>query len=133
VGAIAEVTPAIPGSIVLSAVSHSKNFPQRRPEMSAFDRFRSAIDRIQPEVAIVLGSGLSGVATQLQTATTIPYAEIPGLVPPTIQGHHGKMALGCWGHVPTIVCSGRVHFYEGHSWKQVTALVRMLSDFGIIE
>jgi purine-nucleoside phosphorylase len=96
-----------------------------------FDEFRRAVDAVHPTAAVVLGSGLSEVANDFTPTATVAYADIPGLVPPTVAGHRGQMAVGHWAGVPTVVCYGRVHFYEGHPWERVTTLVRLLAEFGV--
>lgn len=100
--------------------------------MSAFEQFRSAVLSVRPRAAVVLGSGLSDAASGFTTAAAVAYADVPGLVPPSVAGHRGQMAVGHWGRVPAVVCSGRVHFYEGHSWERVTAIVRLLAGFGVL-
>jgi purine-nucleoside phosphorylase len=99
--------------------------------MTDFDAFRAAVAAHGPRTAVVLGSGLGAAADGLAVAAAVGYAGVPGLVPPTVRGHGGRLAVGKWGGVPAVVCFGRVHFYEGHPWERVTALVRLLADLGI--
>ncbi|MGL6095294.1 MAG: purine-nucleoside phosphorylase [Fimbriiglobus sp.] len=98
--------------------------------MTPFDRFHTAVTAEPPRAAVVLGSGLGAAADPLAVSAEVAYADVPGLVPPTVHGHRGRMAVGAWAGTPVVVCFGRVHFYEGHPWDRVTALVRMLADFG---
>jgi purine-nucleoside phosphorylase len=51
-------------------------------------------------------------------------------VPPTVQGHKGRLAVGDWAGTPALVFFGRLHFYEGHPWDVVTGTVRVLADLG---
>ncbi len=100
--------------------------------MTPFANFRAAVAAIAPRAAAVFGSGLSGAADgHFAPVASIPYADVPGLVPPTVAGHGGRLAVGHWDGVPAVVCLGRVHFYEGHSWERVTALVRLVAEFGV--
>ena len=100
--------------------------------MTTFAEFRAAVTAIAPRAATVFGSGLSGAADgHFAPVAGIPYADVPGLVPPTVAGHGGRLAVGHWDGVPVVVCLGRVHFYEGHSWERVTALVRLVAEFGV--
>lgn len=99
--------------------------------MTAFDQFRADADRLKPRAAVVLGSGLGGVTAGFQPVATVPYAKVPGLPPPTVAGHSGKLSVGQWAGVPAVVCSGRVHFYEGHPWDRVTRLVELVADLGV--
>lgn len=100
--------------------------------MTAFSDFRAAVAAVAPTAAAVFGSGLSGAADgHFAAVATIAYADVPGLVPPTVAGHGGRLAVGHWDGVPVVVCFGRVHFYEGHGWDRVTALVRMVAELGV--
>ena len=99
--------------------------------MTSFDAFRSAVAARRPRVAVVLGSGLGAAAAGLARAAEVSYADVPGLAPPTVKGHGGRLAVGHWAGVPAVACFGRVHFYEGHPWERVTALVRLLAELGV--
>jgi len=84
-----------------------------------------------PRVAVVLGSGLGGVADTLQDGVEIPYSEIPHFVSSTVPGHEGKLLIGSIGGVDVALMKGRVHFYEGYSMEQVTLPIRVFSLMGI--
>jgi len=84
-----------------------------------------------PRVAVVLGSGLGGVAETLQDGVEIPYSEIPHFVSSTVQGHEGKLLIGSIGGVDVALMKGRVHFYEGYSMDQVTLPIRVFNLLGI--
>src|SRR5215203_6599751 len=70
---------------------------------------------LEPQVALVLGSGLGGLADEFAESVAIPYGEIPGFVTSTAEGHAGRLVIGKVGAVPVIAMQGRVHFYEGYS------------------
>ena len=99
--------------------------------MTPFDDFRRACELSRPRSAVVLGSGLAGVAGAFASMHTLAYADVPGLVAPGVAGHRGELALGTWGGVPALVCFGRVHYYEGHPWGRVTRLVELVADLGV--
>jgi purine-nucleoside phosphorylase len=99
--------------------------------MTPFDTFRRAVEATAPRAAVVLGSGLADAAAAFTATASVPYAAVPGLVPPTVAGHRGRLAVGHWGAVPVVVCSGRIHFYEGHPWERVTRLVELVAGFGV--
>jgi purine-nucleoside phosphorylase len=82
-------------------------------------------------IALVLGSGLGGVADELAESASIPYADIPGFPRSTAIGHAGRMIFGKSGEVPLAVMQGRVHLYEGYSPQQVVFPVRVLGRMGI--
>ena len=86
---------------------------------------------IQPKLAIILGSGLGNFASQVENATTIPYAEIPHFPQSTVVGHSGKLVLGTVARIPIAVMQGRVHAYEGYTMPQVTFSTRVLGLLGV--
>lgn len=99
--------------------------------MTGWPAVRSAAEALNPRAAVVLGSGLGGVTAGFTPAASVGYADVPGLVGPTVAGHRGTLAVGEWAGVPAVVCSGRVHFYEGHPWGRVTRLVEVAAEFGV--
>jgi purine-nucleoside phosphorylase len=84
-----------------------------------------------PRAAVVLGSGLGGVADAIKDTVEIPYNEIPHFVTSTVQGHEGKVIIGSCDGVDVVLMKGRVHFYEGYSMEEVTLPVRVFSVMGI--
>ena len=97
------------------------------------DRLAKVPQLAQPRVAIVLGSGLGGVADLLEPEPrlTIPYAEIPHVPVATVQGHAGELVAGLAAGVPVLLLSGRAHAYEGWSHRQTTLLLRACLSLGI--
>ena len=86
---------------------------------------------LEPRVGIVLGSGLGGLADDLEGAVEIPYAEIPGWPVSTAVGHAGRLVLGMLAGVPVAVMCGRAHLYEGLPAERVVFGVRVLGRLGI--
>ena len=86
---------------------------------------------LQPKLALILGSGLGDFASQVKSAVTIPYSEIPYFPQSTVAGHSGKLILGEIGGVPVAVMQGRVHAYEGYALEQVTFPIRVLGLLGV--
>src|SRR5262249_27389150 len=84
-----------------------------------------------PRIAVVLGSGLGGVATAVSDGIEIPYSEIPYFATSTVQGHAGVLLVGECGGVDVAVMKGRFHFYEGYSMEDVPLPVRVFSLMGI--
>jgi purine-nucleoside phosphorylase len=95
-----------------------------------FAAVRAASDRLMPRAAVVLGSGLSGATVGFEPVAVVGYAEVPGLVPPTVAGHKGQLAVGSWAGVPVLVFAGRVHFYEGHPRERVIGPVHLAAELG---
>ena len=67
-----------------------------------------------PDVGIVLGSGLGGLADELVDPVAIPFAELPGWPAATAPGHAGRLLLGELGGKPVVMLQGRFHLYEGN-------------------
>ncbi len=84
----------------------------------------------RPQVALVLGSGLSALADHVEGATRIPFPEIPGMANVGVQGHRGELVLGTLGGCSVALLAGRVHFYEGHTPEEVVFGVRLMSLLG---
>lgn len=85
----------------------------------------------QPHVAIVLGSGLGGLAQAIESAVSIPYRDIPGFPASTVAGHAGELVAGTLDGVPVLAQSGRFHLYEGHPPEIAGLPVRVFAALGI--
>lgn len=83
-----------------------------------------------PEVAVILGTGLGGLANDVADAVSVPYAEIPGFPEGTLEAHAGRFVLGKLEGKPVVVMDGRYHFYEGFTLEQVTLPVRVMRALG---
>jgi purine-nucleoside phosphorylase len=84
-----------------------------------------------PQVGIILGSGLGGLAASVESAAIIPYDEIPEWPVSTVIGHRGRLLIGKFEEKEVIVMQGRVHYYEGYSMAQVCLPVRVLQRMGV--
>ncbi|MEA2575292.1 MAG: purine-nucleoside phosphorylase [Chloroflexia bacterium] len=84
----------------------------------------------QPDVAIILGSGLGALADEVDAVASVPYGEIPGFVQSSVVGHAGRLVFGLLEGTRVAVMQGRVHFYEGLSLQQTTFPVRVLQALG---
>ena len=85
----------------------------------------------EPKIAIVLGTGLGKLSDKIQNAVKIPYNEIPHFPESTVKGHEGCLIYGSLNNVPIIAQSGRFHFYEGYSMKEVTLPIRVFKFLGV--
>lgn len=83
-----------------------------------------------PEVAIILGTGLGGLARRIETSVTIPYDRIPNFPLSTVESHAGQLLCGTIGHRAVVAMQGRFHRYEGYDLRQVTFPVRVLRALG---
>lgn len=99
-------------------------------------RVEAAVDFIlerrllQPQVAIILGSGLGGLARDVRHSTSVAYRDIPHFETTHADGHAGQLILGYLAGVPVVVMQGRYHRYEGHSNATVCFPVRVMQALG---
>jgi purine-nucleoside phosphorylase len=83
-----------------------------------------------PEVAVIAGSGLSGLADRMADAVRLPFDKIPGWPASTVQGHAGLLAGGLLEGVPCLIAAGRAHLYEGYSAFESSFNVRVFHALG---
>ena len=86
---------------------------------------------LQPQLAIILGSGLGPFADTLQNRVVIPTENIPHYPKSTVEGHAGALVFGEHAGVRVLAVKGRTHFYEGYSIKDVTFVVRIMQMLNI--
>ncbi|SEV88104.1 MULTISPECIES: purine-nucleoside phosphorylase [Prevotellaceae] len=84
-----------------------------------------------PKTAIILGTGLGQLASEITDKTEYSYSDIPNFPVSTVEGHSGKLIFGKLGDVDILAMQGRFHFYEGYSMKEVTFPVRVMYELGI--
>ena len=97
----------------------------------AADYVKEAMAGRQPEVGIVLGSGLGKLADQIGNPLVIPYKDIPGFPVSTALGHRGNFIVGTLGGKTVIAMQGRIHFYEGYGMEMVVLPIRVMINAGI--
>jgi len=83
-----------------------------------------------PEAAVVLGTGLGGVAEEMEGAVSLPYDSIPGFPVSTVRGHRGALLAGRIRGRAVLAMEGRFHYYEGYSLREVTFPVRVFRALG---
>ncbi len=84
-----------------------------------------------PEIGIILGTGLGGLVSEIEIEHSLPYNEIPNFPLSTVEGHSGRLILGILGGKKVVAMQGRFHFYEGYSMEKVTFPVRVMKFLGI--
>jgi purine-nucleoside phosphorylase len=84
-----------------------------------------------PEVGVVLGSGLGGLADALQDPVSLPYEQLPHWPASTVAGHEGRLVVGTLLGRSVAALSGRCHAYEGHTLQTVTFAVRVMGLLGV--
>jgi purine-nucleoside phosphorylase len=83
-----------------------------------------------PEIGIILGTGLGGLANEIAVDASVPYEQIPGFPLSTVESHAGRLLLGRLGRRRVIAMQGRFHRYEGYSLTEVTFPVRVMRALG---
>lgn len=83
-----------------------------------------------PQVAIIMGSGLSAVDEILMRSTRVHYVAIPHFPVPKVAGHRGQVVFGKAGKMEVVVFEGRVHYYEGNTMAEVTFCSRVIGRLG---
>ncbi len=107
------------------------------PEFYTREHFARAAEYIstrtrhRPQVAIVLGSGLGGLVSEVEEADTILYSDIPDFPQCTVEGHMGRLVIGRLAGACVAVMQGRAHYYEGYSMQQVTFPIRVFQQMGV--
>ncbi len=105
------------------------SYPFAQYQESA-DFIRSRIGDFQPEVAMVLGSGLGFLGDVVENPTVVPYKDIPHFKVSTAPGHKGQLVFGTLSGKRVAVMQGRMHHYEGYSYEDVSYAVRVLRLLG---
>ena len=92
---------------------------------------RSQIGEFVPQVGIILGTGLGGLAESIDVKYSIDYSSIPNFPVSTVEGHKGRLIFGELGGKQVVAMQGRFHYYEGYTMQQVTFPVRVMKLLGI--
>ncbi|MBO4330663.1 MAG: purine-nucleoside phosphorylase [Oscillospiraceae bacterium] len=88
------------------------------------------VTAFRPRLALVLGSGLGGLADRLELSAAMDYADIDGFPLSTVAGHEGRLLFGRLGGTDTVCMQGRVHYYEGYGIDDVVLPVRLMGLLG---
>ena len=91
---------------------------------------RARIGSAAPDAAIILGSGLGGLAHQIADAVRVPFADVPGFPAATVVGHAGALIGGTLAGRRVIALAGRFHMYEGHDARLAAFPTRVLHALG---
>ncbi len=84
-----------------------------------------------PEIGIILGTGLGGLVKEINIKKSISYKDIPNFPVSTVEGHQGKLIFGELGGKNVVAMQGRFHFYEGYTMSEVVFPVRVMKFLGI--
>lgn len=97
-------------------------------EAAGFIRERTGFE---PEVGIILGTGLGGLVNHIEKEYVVEYADIPDFPVSTVEGHKGRLIFGRLGGRRVVAMQGRFHYYEGYEMWQVVFPVRVMKELGI--
>lgn len=86
---------------------------------------------LEPTLGIILGSGLGGLAAQIEDPVVVPYREVPGMRLSTAPGHAGQFVCGRLSGKNVICMQGRLHFYEGYPMEDITYPIRLMKLLGV--
>jgi purine-nucleoside phosphorylase len=95
------------------------------------DYINKRTEQFQPEVGIILGTGLGGLVTDIEVAFSLMYPNIPNFPISTLEFHSGKLIFGTLNGKRVVAMQGRLHYYEGYNMQQITFPVRVMKALGI--
>ena len=105
--------------------------------MDTYDRIETALGVLrrstesEPELALILGSGLGGLADELENPVSIKYSDIPHFPTSEVSGHAGRLVFGRYMNREVVVMDGRPHYYEGHSMREMAFPIYLLKFLGV--
>jgi purine-nucleoside phosphorylase len=100
------------------------------------DRIAGALETVRattdsdPDVAVILGTGLGGLVEEIEVSAEIAYEDIPGFPLSTVESHAGRLLFGILGGKKVVAMQGRFHRYEGYSMQQIVFPVRVMHALG---
>jgi purine-nucleoside phosphorylase len=92
---------------------------------------KNRIGDFEPEVGIILGTGLGGLVTEIEVEKQLMYSNIPDFPISTLEFHSGKLIFGTLAGKKVVAMQGRLHYYEGYTMQQITFPVRVMKMLGI--
>src|ERR1700710_490049 len=92
---------------------------------------KSRIGDFEPEVGIILGTGLGALVNEIEVEKQLMYSNIPDFPISTLEFHSGKLIFGKLNGVKVVAMQGRLHYYEGYNMQQITFPVRVMKMLGI--
>ena len=104
------------------------NFINKMEEAAGFLKGKGMVN---PETAIIMGTGLGNLGNRIDVEIAINYADIPHFPASTVESHHGRLIYGELSGKKVVAMQGRFHYYEGYSMKQITFPVRVMKALGV--
>nr|WP_294894608.1 purine-nucleoside phosphorylase [uncultured Pedobacter sp.] len=97
----------------------------------SIEYIKHRVGDFNPEIGIILGTGLGGLVSEIEVEHQLMYSNIPNFPISTLEFHSGKLIFGTLSGKKVVAMQGRLHFYEGYNMKQITFPVRVLKMLGI--
>lgn len=94
-------------------------------------KFIKSKTKYNPEIGIILGTGLGGLVNEIENAEIIEYKDIPNFPVSTVKGHHGRLIFGMLGGKEVLAMQGRFHYYEGYEMQLLAFPIRVMKNLGI--
>jgi purine-nucleoside phosphorylase len=104
------------------------NFINKINDTSGFLKGKGMVN---PETAIIIGTGLGSLTKRIEIEVAIDYADIPHFPVSTVESHHGRLVYGKLAGKTIVAMQGRFHYYEGYSMKQIIFPVRVMKSLGV--
>lgn len=98
---------------------------------STTEYIKKRIGDFQPEIGIILGTGLGGLVSEIEVHQKLMYSNIPDFPISTVEFHSGRLIFGILNGKKVVAMQGRLHYYEGYSMKEITFPVRVMKMLGI--
>src|ERR1700761_8747310 len=92
---------------------------------------KNRIGDFEPEVGIILGTGLGGLVKEIEVEKQLMYSNIPDFPISTLEFHSGKLIFGTLAGKKVVAMQGRLHYYEGYNMQQITFPVRVMKMLGV--
>ena len=92
---------------------------------------KGKLNGLKPELAVIMGSGLSNCVPPLEKEIKISYDDIPGFPKSTVPGHAGNLLVGKYKGMTVAMMQGRFHYYEGHELSDIAVPIRVLGELGV--
>jgi len=105
--------------------------PNLKQEIAEAVNFIRNQTKLQPQIGIILGTGLGSLASGIKLESSVGYETIPHFPVSTVESHAGKLLFGDLEGKKVVAMQGRFHYYEGYSMQQVTFPVRVMKALGI--
>jgi len=102
-----------------------------RARLEEAENFLRNKTKVNPQIGIILGTGLGGLGNEIDVETKIPYKEIPHFPVSTLDTHAGELLFGSLGDRQVVAMKGRFHYYEGHSMEDIGLPVRVMRLLGV--